>query len=82
MATHCKSNIITYGLSSQANLRAEDICSVWPNRLQMTLVWGNERVPLHTQLCGTHWIPAVLGAVGSGLAMGMTLTACAQGLAS
>jgi UDP-N-acetylmuramoyl-tripeptide--D-alanyl-D-alanine ligase len=82
MAANCAATIITYGISINADLRAEDISSAWPDRLQCTLVRGAERVPLRTQLCGTHWIPSVLGAVGGGLAFGMTLTECAQAMAS
>lgn len=82
MAQQCRAAVITYGLSAQADLRAQDIRSVWPDRLRMTLLYGQEHVPLQTQLCGTHWIPAVLGAIGAGLAMGMSLRACAEGLAS
>ncbi len=82
MASHCKGNIITYGLSPSADLCAEDISSTWPDRLQMTLVRGSERVNVRTQVCGTHWLPSVLGAIGGGLATGMTLAECAEGIAS
>ena len=82
MATNCAARIITYGVSKHAELRAENISSVWPDRLQMTLVHGSERVELQTQLCGTHWVPSVLGAIGGGLATGMTLVECAEGIAS
>lgn len=82
MANHCIAKVITYGVSPVADLRAEDISSVWPDRLRMTLLYAGERVQLQTRLCGTHWIPSVLGAVGAGLATGMTLTECAEGLAS
>ncbi|MBK7356820.1 aminoacyl-tRNA hydrolase [Propionivibrio sp.] len=82
MATHCAARIITYGVSPQAELRAENIGSMWPERLQMTLVRGTEQVSLQTQLCGTHWIPSVLGAVGGGLAAGLSLEACVAGIAS
>ena len=81
MANGCAAKILTYGVSPDAQLRAEDISSVWPERLQMTLVHGAQRVRLATQLCGSHWIPSVLGAVGGGLATGMTLQDCANGLA-
>ena len=57
MAANCMGKIITYGLSPNADLRAEDISSTWPDRLQMTLVRGSERVKIHTRLYGTHWIP-------------------------
>jgi UDP-N-acetylmuramyl pentapeptide synthase len=73
--------VISYGTSPHAELRAEDIGSAWPDRLQLTLVRGAERVRLATQLCGSHWVPAVLGAVGGGLAAGLSLTECADGIA-
>ncbi len=82
MAAHCSAKVITFGISPNAELRAENISSVWPDRLQLTLVHGQERVRLATQLCGTHWIPSVLGAVGGGLATGMTLEECAEGIAT
>lgn len=82
MAAVCKANVITFGISADADLRAEDIRSDWPERLQMTLVRGAQRVALRTRLCGTHWVPAVLGTVGGGLAAGLTLAECAQALAS
>jgi len=82
MAAMSKAKVITYGISPSADLRAEDIRSIWPERLQMTLVRGRERVELRTRLCGTHWVPAVLGTVGGGLAVGMALAECAQELAS
>ena len=81
MATLCAAKVVTFGLSPTADLRAEDISSVWPDRLQLTLVHGAERVKLVTKLCGTHWIPSVLGAIGGGLATGMTLEECAAGIA-
>ena len=82
MAARSSARVITYGLSPNAELRAEEISSVWPERLQMTVVRGSERVRLRTQLCGTHWVPSVLGAIGGGLAAGMTLDECAKGIAS
>ncbi|MBL0209225.1 MAG: hypothetical protein IPP84_15195 [Propionivibrio sp.] len=82
MAANCMGKVITYGLSPNADLRAEDISSTWPDRLQMTLVHGSERAKVRTQLCGTHWVPSVLGAIGGGLATGMTLAECAEGIAN
>ena len=54
MAARSSARVIAYGLSRNAELRAEDISSVWPERLQMTLVRGSERIKLRTRLCGTH----------------------------
>ena len=80
MANDCIAKVITYGMSAKASLRAEDVQSAWPERLQMTLVWGAERVALRTQLCGTHWLPAVLGAIGGGLAAGLSLADCTDAI--
>lgn len=82
MGENCVARVLTYGISPQAELRAEEISSVWPERLQMTLVHGTERVRVRTQLCGLHFIPSVLGAIGGGLATGMTLAECAEGIAN
>ena len=82
MAAASQAKVLTYGLSSHAELRAEGVSSVWPDRLQMTLVYGSQQVKLVTQLCGTHWIPSVLGAIGGGLATGLTLDECATGIAA
>jgi aminoacyl-tRNA hydrolase len=80
MRAVCNARVITYGTSSKADLRAEEISSIWPDRLQLTLVRGSERVRAKTQLCGTHWVPSVLGAIGGGLASGMTLQDCATAI--
>jgi aminoacyl-tRNA hydrolase len=81
MLAKCPSRTLTFGTSSSADLRAEDVSSAWPGRLQMTLVRGAARIKVQTQLCGVHWLPAVLGAIGGGLAAGMTLDECAAGIA-
>ena len=77
----CVANVLTYGTSPTANLRAEEISAVWPDRLEFTLVCNAERIKVKTQLCGTHWIPSVLGAMGGALATGLTLAQCAEGIA-
>ncbi|NWG75527.1 MAG: aminoacyl-tRNA hydrolase [Rubrivivax sp.] len=82
MAGNCKAHVITYGTSPGAELRGEDISAAWPGRLQMTVVRGEERIKVLTQLCGLHWTPSVLAAIGGGLAMGMTLEECAAAIAS
>ena len=81
MAQDCRAKVISYGTSPEAELRAETIESGWPDRLQLTVVLGEERIRVQTQLCGSHWVPSVLGAIAGGLAMGMTLRECATGIA-
>jgi aminoacyl-tRNA hydrolase len=82
MAANCAARVITYGTSLAAELRAEDVSSTWPERLELTVTHGADRIRVRTQLCGTHWIPSVLGAIGGGLATGMTLSECAEGIAN
>ncbi|MDO9195023.1 aminoacyl-tRNA hydrolase [Rhodoferax sp.] len=81
MGKGCAAKVLSYGLSPQADLRAEEIRSAWPDRLEFTLVHHAARVKIRTQLCGTHWIPSVLGAMGGALASGLTLAECAEGIA-
>lgn len=82
MRAQCKARVITYGTASTADLRAENVSSAWPERLQMTLVHDSMRVRVVTQLCGIHWVPAVLGAIGGALATGLTLQECASAIAT
>lgn len=82
MATHCSAKVITYGTSPEAELRAENISSIWPDQLQFTAVHGRQSAKINTRLCGSHFIPSVLGAIGGGLATGMTLAECAEGIAN
>lgn len=81
MGKGCAAKVLSYGLSPQADLRAEDIRSVWPERLEFTLVHRAARLKVRTQLCGTHWVPAVLGAMGGALASGLTLAECSERIA-
>lgn len=80
MAAACRSKVITYGLSPNALLRAEDVEAAWPTRLKLTVVYGSERVRVNTQLCGAHFVPSVLGAIGGGLAAGLSLAECAEAI--
>ena len=82
MFKNAKAKVLSYGVSSTADLRAEGITSIWPDRLAFTALYGTERMHVRTQLCGTHWIPAVLSAIGGGLATGMSLADCAAGIAT
>lgn len=80
MASTCRARVLTYGLAPNAELRAENVESTWPNRLRMTLIYQSAQVFVQTQLCGTHWLPSVLGAVGGALATGLALGECAKRL--
>jgi len=82
MAARCAGRVITYGLASNAMVRAENISSNWPERLSFTARYAEQPHTIHTQLCGAHWVPCVLAALAVGLAMGVPLAKAAQGIAT
>lgn len=81
MQSRCQGRILTYGLSPDAMLRAEDIRDDWPNRLSLTVRYEGESVRVQTQLCGAHLVPNVLAAMAVGQAMGVSLQSAAAALA-
>ena len=76
----CK--VVTYGLGSDAMLRAINIQSTWPERLSFTVVYNSESYPVHTQLVGTHWAPCVLAAFAVGVTMGVPLATAVEAVQS
>jgi aminoacyl-tRNA hydrolase len=81
MQTVCAGRTVTFGLSEQALLRGTHLQANWPERLSLTATWRGESVRIQTQLCGTHWAPAVLAAAATGVALGAPLAVVAQALA-
>lgn len=73
---------VTYGLSADAMLRADSVNAVWPNRLSMTVTWNGHTARVTTQLCGDHWVSAVLAALATGLALGVPLSVAVQAVAA
>lgn len=82
MAKRCKCKVITYGKSPSAKLRASKVRSNWPERLHFTASYGNQEAKVQTRLCGEQLLPSALGAIGGGLAMGLSLEQCVNGLGS
>ena len=76
----CK--VVTYGLGSDAMLRAIHIQCTWPERLSFTVVYNGETYPVHTQLVGTHWAPCVLAAFAVGVTMGVPLATAVEAVQS
>ncbi len=71
MANRFSGRVITYGLAEKAILRAEQVESVWPERLRFSVSFDGKKVEIQTQLCGVHWISCVLAAIAVGLAAGI-----------
>ena len=78
--SQCK--VVTYGLGSEAMLRAIQIQCTWPERLSFTVVYNSETYPVHTQLVGTHWAPCVLAAFAVGVTMGVPLATAVEAVQS
>ena len=73
MRERCVGQVLTYGVSDAAMVRAEDVRSSWPDRLSFTVRYKDEHHLVQTQLCGRHWVHSVLAALGAGVTMGMEL---------
>jgi UDP-N-acetylmuramoyl-tripeptide--D-alanyl-D-alanine ligase len=82
MAERTRARVITYGLCSDAHVRATDVSSVWPERLALTVVHGGKTVRIKTRLVGEHWTTSVLAAIACGIACGVDLHTCAKGVAT
>lgn len=65
--------VITYGMASDAMVRAENIRADWPQRLSFTVHYQGESHEVCTQLCGEHLLPSVLAALAGAIAMGVPL---------
>jgi aminoacyl-tRNA hydrolase len=62
-------------------VRAENVRARWPDRLAFDAVCGDVSVAVQTQLCGEHWVGAVLAAIAATLAAGVELREIATALA-
>lgn len=68
---------VTFGISGEAMLRGEKVQSDWPQRLSLHATWNGETVLVQTQLCGTHWVPTVLAALATCVALEVPLAMAA-----
>jgi len=82
MASRTRARVVTFGLAPGADVRATDISSNWPNRLALTVVFGNESEHIQTRLVGEFWATSILAAVACGIACGLDLRTCAKAVAT
>ncbi len=78
MRERTRARVITYGLSTGAMVQGGDPLCAWPERLSLTARYGTERVRIHTRLLGEQWAYAVLAALATGIALGISLEECAR----
>lgn len=81
MADGMSCRVITYGVFKTADLRAGNIVSVWPDPLLFTATYNGDSVAIRTQLYGQQLLTSALAAIGGGLAAGLSLAECAEGIA-
>lgn len=81
MKHRTRASVITYGRSPDADVRATDVRSSWPDRLSLTVLHGQDRLHLQTRLVGEFWITSVLAAIACGLSRGIDLKTCANAVA-
>jgi UDP-N-acetylmuramoyl-tripeptide--D-alanyl-D-alanine ligase len=73
--------VVYFGIAPDCEVRAENVVSQWPGRLEFTAVCGDESCRVRTQLVGRHWLHSALGAVAAAKALGVSLEKAAEGLA-
>ena len=80
MARCTQARVETCGLSESAHIRAENVSSVWPERLSFDVIVDGIRHPVRTRLCGAMWMPSILPAFSVCRHMGMTVQEVITGL--
>ncbi len=73
MRKRTKARVITYGLSDDAMVRGENVSCVWPKPMSFDICFAQQRFHIQTQLLGEHWVYAVLAAISTGIAAGVSL---------
>ncbi len=71
-----------FGTSDACALRAANVTSNWPQRLQFDAIAGGEQVPVRTRLVGEHWLPSVLAALAVGRQVGIPPRAAAEAIST
>lgn len=82
MADRTHARVLSFGLSPDADIRAKEISSTWPDPLTLTVVHGDESIQLRTRLIGEHWVTSILAAIACGIACDVDLGTCAKAVAT
>jgi len=75
-----KGNILSFGLSEEADIRASDIKSSMRG-LSFEIEWSDGSIKIESQLVGAHNLYNILGAVGTGLGLGLPSSSIIEGIA-
>jgi UDP-N-acetylmuramoyl-L-alanyl-D-glutamate--2,6-diaminopimelate ligase len=82
MAGATRARVVRYGVSDQAEVRAENISSEGLHGVQFELLCDRQRQHVRLPLLGTHSVHAALAATAVALTDGLPLTAIAEALAN
>jgi len=80
-AERCAGRVVTFGLSSTADVRAGDVTLGTDGRASFTLLSAGERVPVTLAVPGEHMVSNALAAAAAGVTLGVPLAICAGALA-
>lgn len=72
MTRECAASLLTYGIVSEADLRASSIC-LSPDRTTFLLSYQGKEISCNSPLLGYHNVYNVLAALGAGLCAGYSL---------
>ena len=78
MRKRTRAQVITYGLSCDATVRGESVSCAWPRPMSLDVCYAGKRLGVQTRLLGEHWAYAVLAALSTGIAAGVSLERAVQ----
>jgi UDP-N-acetylmuramoyl-tripeptide--D-alanyl-D-alanine ligase len=80
LARRTRARVVTFGLTSDANVRAEDVALDDGGRAGFDLVVGDQREHVELVVPGEHMVSNALGAAACGVVLGLSAAECAAGL--
>jgi UDP-N-acetylmuramoyl-tripeptide--D-alanyl-D-alanine ligase len=80
-ASRCRGKVVTFGLSPEAQVRAEAVALGRDGLAAFDLVHEGDRERIRLAVPGDHMVPNALAAAAVGLQLGVPFAACASGLA-
>lgn len=78
----CKQIISKYGMSTNCHVTAENIRILGTDGMELTIVNGKRRIDARINSFGIHMVTAALGAAAVGMALGLSDSQIADGIAS
>jgi UDP-N-acetylmuramoyl-tripeptide--D-alanyl-D-alanine ligase len=80
LAAQTRARVVTFGLTTDADVRAEDVALDDEGRAGFDLVVGDERERAELVVPGEHMVSNALAAAACGIALGLSAAECAAGL--